>query len=724
MAAFPDIPTRPRRPLSRVLAKVTLLLALVLGMIFGAMQVITDLRQEKDAVQYSAEEFLASVAPSAASAAYNFYRPAAEQVASGLFTQRAIASVTILNEGTVMIDMTRQLDPTLPNLGALSYADPVVIERPLYTPPETGRNEIIGSISITVDRAVVAPAFVNRLVSYFLLATIKNVALGVLLIAIIYTALARHIVNLSDLIGRWSPGSGALAVPQPPALLKDTELALLGQRLQDLADTAVGELQRVEQSHLAAVKSNSELSQKSENLSQAVEKQNAELKQANQRLKELAERDALTGLNNRGFFDKQAAAAFAEARAAGQHVSVMLLDVDYFKAYNDYYGHQDGDRCLSKVARIFHDTLVGTNAIVARYGGEEFVALLRDTDTDTALEQAAKVHNTLRASKIEHPRSTIADRITASIGLASSPPGAAQADPTLDQLISAADEALYEAKRRGRNRTVVSTDDIRDTIRKTRLQAQNLLRAIETEAFEPFFQPQFDARSGALVGVEALVRWRRDNGVIASPDAFLKTAAANGFLPMIDRIVLDGVTAFMAAAAQAGVPVPRLSLNTPRENLLERDYVHSIIALAKSSDTQIVLELLETALFDAPDDVVLWQLDALRSAGVEIEIDDFGTGHTSIVSLMALQPSRLKIAKEIVIPMLDNPAYDRIVHSIVQISTALDIDVLAEGVETQQISDRLVALGCPLQQGYHFARPMSAEAYLKRFAESPGATAG
>ncbi len=702
----------PRRQLSHVLAKVTLLLALFLGTISGAMQIWADLRQEKNAVQYSAEEFLASVAPSAASAAYNFYLPAAEQVVDGLLTQRAIVSVKIINEGTTMIARERQVSPTLPQMGEVSAPDLVILEQPLFAPTTDTQDVQIGAINIVVDRSIVPPAFVNRMVFYFLFATIKNFLLGVLLIMIVYGALARHIVALAETIGKWTPAQAPLTISRPPKLLRGTELDVLGDRVAELARTATGRIKQVEASHQAAVQSNSVLSQKSESLTQAIHERNQELIEANNRLKHLAERDALTGLHNRGSFDAFAAKVFAEDGTEQARVSAFLIDVDFFKAYNDHYGHQAGDRCLIQVAAIIRSTLAHESAIVARYGGEEFVALfVGPTPTDLA-QLAEDVHAELATAAIDHQRSTIADRITVSIGRASVSDFRQERPVTLDQLISAADSALYEAKHQGRNRTVNSTFEIRERLRQSRSKAHNLLKAIDARAFEPFFQPQFDAQTGQMVGLEALVRWRRDDGTIATPQAFLPTAEKSGLLPLIDGIVLDAVGSFLETARSRGIFVPRVSLNAPRDVLMERSYVDGVISLSRETTSTIALELLETAMFDQPDARLADHLDQLRDADIELEIDDFGTGHTSIVSLMTLRPHQVKIAKELVLPMSDDVAYADIVASIIQISAALNIEVLAEGVENQKTADLLVRLGCTLQQGFHFSKPMSATAML------------
>lgn len=688
----------------------TLFLALLLGAVSGVSQIAVDLGQEKDAVQYSAEEFLSSVAPSAESAVYNFYLPAAEQVASGLFTQRAITSVTIVNEGEVMVAQSRQTTPTLPNLGRMTNADVILLERVLHAPVDAGSDQIIGKISVEVDRSIVAPAFVNRMLYYFIFATAKNFVLGILLIWLVYRALARHIITLAETTARWTPTTKSLNIDYAPWPLQGTELDQLSDQIKAFARTATGHIQQAEASREMAEQSNTALAEKSELLSEEVQKQNARLQEANDRLKELAEIDALTGLYNRRSFDLIAQDVFASRTKPGD-LAAMMIDVDSFKIYNDYYGHQEGDKCLARVARLLGNLLSGNEATVARYGGEEFIVLVAG-ETATCIDKLAeKVHEALAAEAIEHQRSTVADRVTVSIGIAF----ADDARSTLDQVISSADEALYEAKARGRNRTVVSSKDLRERLRQERNAALSVFRAVELEAFEPFFQPQIDARTGALVGLEALVRRRLTDGSYQAPSEFMQVARFHGYLADIDRIVLKKVREFLSKAQSEEIIIPRLSLNTPHDNLLNRDYVRDVTDLSGAYDTQIVLELLETAMLDEPDELLRWQLDTLRDSGIDIEIDDYGTGHTSVISLMNLEPSRIKIAKELVLPMAKDKTFDRIVASIVQMGAALGIDVMAEGVETKEMSDRLLRHGCPIQQGFFFAHPMQAQDFLSRY---------
>lgn len=703
----------PDRHLSRVLLQTTLYLAVSLGIVSGIMQIWTDLRQEKDAVQYSAQEFLESAAPSAASAAYNYYDEAAERTVQGLLTQRAITSVTIINEGAVMVSKSREVNRTLPKLGYVTAADVVTLTEELKSPANPTGETIIGSISITVDRSIVPPAIVNRMFIYFVLATLKNTLLGLLLVAVVYGALARHIVYLATAAGNWTPDMGRIKIPSPPKLLSGTELEVLGKRIEQLSGSALGRIDEIEKSRQIALQNNSELTEKSEHLSKALELQNIELQRSNNRLKELAERDSLTGLLNRRSFDDQSHNVLTKAIREGSELAVLLLDVDHFKAYNDFYGHQTGDECLQKIASSLEACAKACNAVLARYGGEEFIILTVSDDRSTSKLLSDDLHDAIQRAQIEHERSSVSSQITVSIGCASNSDLPDDKKWNLNRLISAADEALYEAKRGGRNRTQHASMELQERTRNERSARRRLLEAVEKEEFIPYFQPQYNAVTNQVSGIEVLARWPQADGSVAGPFLFLDTASECGYITKIDSIILNRVEDFIAEASRHGISLPRISINVPRENLLSQTYVQRVIELSKNSGAYLAVELLETAIFDQADDELDLQLDLLREAGIEIEIDDFGTGHTSLVSLMALKPSRLKIAKELVIPMLGCNKHRKLTLSTIEIAKALNIEVLAEGVETQEMADDLRSNGCILHQGYHYARPMPGSELIK-----------
>jgi len=184
-------------------------------MLAASIQMSMDLQQQKSAVETAAGSFLDNIAPSASLAAYNYQDDAARDVIEGLFTQRAIRQVRIVNDTAIMADRTRVLTPTLPSLGPLSESQEVTLRRDLIN-PDSSTQEVIGEISIVVDRSVVSPDVVHRLLSYFVLSTLKNLLFGVALVALVYTALTRHIVQIAEAAAKWEPGGGAVTLPVPP----------------------------------------------------------------------------------------------------------------------------------------------------------------------------------------------------------------------------------------------------------------------------------------------------------------------------------------------------------------------------------------------------------------------------------------------------------------------------------------------------------------------------
>ena len=685
------------RSLGTVLLRRTLVLTLALGLSAAIVTTWVDLNREKDAVEALAAKFLTSTAPSAAAAAYNFDQEAAEQVARGLFLQRAVIGVTITNGGDVMVDSNRDVPSTLPLIGV---GEEVILSQPLHEPGADGQGEKIGEMAVTVDRSLVAPEIADRLLTFFLVTTAKNVLFGLLLYALVFRVLARHTTNLALEVSAWTPTQGRITAPDPPGLLRRTEVEGLGRNLERLTETASWAIRDIQASHDIVVDSNTALTKRSEELHDTVRDRTFELEKATRRLKRMADYDGLTGLLNRASFDRLLTQAFDARDTAPGHLAVLLIDVDHFKAYNDFFGHQGGDDALCSLAGILTSVAETTGCTVARYGGEEFAAIVQGP-ADAPDHVAKMIHSALKDAAIEHLHSTVARRVTVSIGIASTAEGAAQF-PDRETLVSAADDALYEAKESGRNRTTASTEEIRTRAKQQRLSMRALLEAIEAREFEPFGQPQVDARTGEIIGVEVLVRWVRPDGTVVPPGEFMQLAVDTGLIARIDAIVLEKSRAFLSDHPGA---LPRLSLNVTGQGFDNEAYVASIAELARSSTTGITIELLETAFIDRPSDHFLWQLDMLRDAGVEIEIDDFGTGRTSVLGLTAINPDRLKIARELVLPLGVRSEQVQLVTSVIEIARTLNVNVLAEGIESEDVAQLLISIGCPIQQGYFHGKP-------------------
>ncbi|MFT4727861.1 MAG: PAS domain S-box-containing protein [Granulosicoccus sp.] len=288
---YKECTAKNQRRLSHVLMRITLLVALVLGMTAGLLQLVIDLRREKESVANNAEQFLDSVSNSASAAVYNYNNEAAKQVAEGLFKQPAIQSVIIQagDSNKPMVMRSRQVQRTLPEFGALTQADEISVHRLLREPPESGTNEVIGSITVMVDRSVVPLAIVNRMLLYFLLACVKNFILGLLLVIFVFAALARHVISLAEAVAAWQPGSGEIYLPSPPRFLRRTELDILCTKIIDLAQHAEQTIDRLSADRDEAKETGSQFANKSLALSRIIDEQTLELRYAEERALRLTE---------------------------------------------------------------------------------------------------------------------------------------------------------------------------------------------------------------------------------------------------------------------------------------------------------------------------------------------------------------------------------------------------------------------------------------------------
>lgn len=704
-----DTRSSPPSPhsLTRVLLKITLSLALLLGLVAAILQLILDLKQQKSAVEIAAEEFLVGVVPSAASAAYNYQYDAAKEVARGLFSQRAIKQVIIVNDGEVMVDASREIEPTLPRLMQLTDEDKVTLSRDLIRPNSQSGTKI-GTIQIVVDRSIVSPSIVDRMMSYFVLALLKNVAFGLALVFVVYGTLARHLVKLADIAASWKPDHDQLLVPRPPAFLAGTEIDVLGKRIENLSESAL-EVIRLKS------ESEKELSQRSIELEEMVQRRTSELETANEKLKLVADSDALTQLLNRGALDRELASSFEEALENDLAFAIALLDVDHFKLLNDTYGHQIGDACLVSIAGVLANTAKAHGCILGRYGGEEFCLGGNGIDLSQMSDIAAEVHAAIKELDIPHSSAPQTRRVTVSIGVSA----VENRERTLDNLIGEADRALYDAKKLGRNRTARATPEDAIPLGHKRRSDTDVMQALREQRYEPFFQPQIDARTGEIVGAETLARLRLEDDTILAPQAFIPKITESGALAELDRLILDKTRHMLARASHWGHAVPRLSFNMHPSYLRNKDTMRDFTDLQSQCETKIAVELLEMWSSETLDEEALWGLECLRDAGIDVEIDDFGTSKASIVALHCIAPDRIKIAQELVFPMPQSAKYRRTVDCILQLAERLDISVIAEGVETEEHMRLLLDCGCYVQQGFYFARALSEQAFFAMLSDEP-----
>lgn len=434
---------------------------------------------------------------------------------------------------------------------------------------------------------------------------------------------------------------------------------------------------------------------------QLSESKNAELKLAKARIEHVALHDSLTGLPNRRYLDEMLA-------ETGQHdrMALLHLDLDRFKQINDTLGHAAGDAMLMHASKVITAN-AGSADFVARIGGDEFIVVSHGRDDDDLSALADRIIEEMRQPVYYRGHQC---RFGVSIGIA------ANSGVDAKQLLVNADLALYRAKGRGRNRYEFFNEELQSEIVRTKQVADEILGGLERDEFVAYYQPQFDARTLEIVGVEALSRWKHPRRGILAPDAYLKVAEELNVVALIDRIVLKDALENFERWSRSHLNIPRVSVNVSARRLEDKDLIKGLRELAIKEGT-VSFELVESIFLDENDDLVTWNIEHIKELGIDIEIDDFGTGYASIVSLLKLRPRRLKIDRQLVTPITGSTAQRQLVSSIIEIGKSLGIEVVAEGVETMEHARILKELGCDILQGYFLGRPMEAKAF-KTFAQS------
>ncbi|THF51076.1 EAL domain-containing protein [Allorhizobium terrae] len=443
------------------------------------------------------------------------------------------------------------------------------------------------------------------------------------------------------------------------------------------------------------------LTEELRNAKAEAEARNIELELTKNRIEYNALHDPLTGLANRRKFDRELDALTALAKVGRPRFTILHLDLDRFKEINDTLGHAAGDAMLVNAAEVLNRHVNHTD-LVARIGGDEFVVLLRDVvDEQTAADLASRI---IKEMNIPYDFEGFTCRFGVSIGIAASK--AAKADAR--KILIDADLALYEAKRKGRNRYEFFTESLQANIVTSRRVADELLTALERDEITAFYQPQFCANTMQLIGAEALVRWQHPERGLLPTISFLKVAEDLSIMAQIDKIVLDCSLRDRMRWTASGIIVPKISVNVSSKRLHDTNLVESLKGLSITPGS-IAFELVESIFLDDNDETITSNIKTIKELGIDVEIDDFGTGHTSMISLLKIKPKRLKIDRQLVMPIIESDRERALVKSIIEIARSLGVGTIAEGVETQAHADILRDLGCDLLQGYAFAPALSSD---------------
>ena len=428
--------------------------------------------------------------------------------------------------------------------------------------------------------------------------------------------------------------------------------------------------------------------------------------EAQARIHHLAHHDVLTGLPNRAAFIARANVLLQQARDGGHGLAMLFVDLDHFKRVNDSLGHPVGDVLLQTVAERIIGTLRESD-LVARFGGDEFVLLLSGPTGPAAVaEVAGKLLAAVGAPLVMEGASI---SVTPSIGVALFP---AHGDSAAE-LIKHADTAMYQAKLRGRAGYEFFRPALAEAARGELALESRLAQAVREQEFVLHYQPQLRLSDGALLGVEALLRWRHPEQGLLLPERFIPLAEARRLILPIGQWVLQTALAQAVRWHREGLTQVPVAVNLSALQFQARDFVDSVqaaLAQACADGARLELELTERMLMDDLEGVHA-TLTRLRQLGVRLAVDDFGTGYTSLQHLRRLPLDVLKIDRCFIEGLPGDAGSAAIVAAVIQMGHGLQLQVLAEGVETEAQRACLQGLGCDAQQGNLSCAPLAAEEF-------------
>lgn len=422
------------------------------------------------------------------------------------------------------------------------------------------------------------------------------------------------------------------------------------------------------------------------------------------KLARLAHFDSLTGLYNRSIFNELLNKTIEQSKRSAQRFALVTIDLDNFKYINDNYGHPAGDLLLTKVARRLKHTVRGAD-IAARLGGDEFSLVLKDVGENSDF---VKLINNIMAV-FDKPVQVLGNEIhtTISAGIAIFPNDASVSS----ELIEHSDRAMYQAKNNGKNTYSFYNQELHQQAKFRHSIELKLSCAIEQDKLLLYYQPILDMATQQIISYEALLRWKDEQGDFYNTEEVIAIAEQGPLILELGRWVFDTACQQLMRWQQQQQFLGKIAINVSAKqfnNPVFTEHVVKTLAQYPQLTNKIIFEITERTLLESQPHIIKL-LESLVALGCEFSLDDFGTGHASISYLRAFPMQIIKIDKSIVQQVLGKNKEMALCKAIIAMGKALDIQVVAEGIEDKAVAKQLKVLGCPQAQGYYYSRPKAAD---------------
>ena len=418
----------------------------------------------------------------------------------------------------------------------------------------------------------------------------------------------------------------------------------------------------------------------------------------------LAHHDALTGLPNRILFNDRLEKAIFSAKRSQKKIALLFIDLDHFKEINDSLGHDVGDTILKTVTSRLQKVLRDEDTL-ARLGGDEFTIILEDLDEPEDSSIIASKILLALAEVIEFDSHKL--YVSSSIGISIYPDDGISAQ----NLLKFADSAMYKAKDEGRNNYQYYNAKMTEMAFERVVMEASLREALIKEEFVVYYQPQVDGETNKLIGMEALVRWQHPTMGLVSPARFIPLAESTGLIVQLDRYVMKTALQQIVAWYKAGLNPGVLALNLAIKQLHQADFTEMLETFLQESGCKpewLELEVTESQIMTHPEEAIA-QLKHISKMGIKLAIDDFGTGYSSLAYLKRLPIDKLKIDQTFIRNLPDDDEDASIARAVIALAKSLNLQIIAEGVETEEQRDFIVENGCVNIQGYFYSKPIPAQ---------------